>query len=425
MTPDDRYHTFKIVNSAAKPTINEVVEAAGAIKRLNAGCGWFALVIVIAAIALIYYQPFGLIALFVILIWFAGYHERKCEPNWTILRDFARNKNWFLPVGTELREVPGYYRRKRFYSQPVLIAGGAILERILNGDFSMQPAPPSGEVPRSPPSFSGAKAHGVGDGRGRPYQGSPKSDIEERIAVEARRREQQRLRIDEERRQERERHRIEEESRQEEKRKRAEEEERRRDEERRREEELERRRLEEEKKRAEELRRRLEEPRFEVFIDGTWAGPFSVKEIWHIIQDGRVSLTDYARDRTTSAFNQLVQFPEITALFTELAVANSVKNMKQYKRTKKEREECINFHGTFCAVCGFSFEQAFGEIGKDYIEVHHLKPVAQFASSPVRIVNPVADLRPVCANCHRMLHIRNPPLSVEELIKIRSRQSGK
>lgn len=252
-----------------------------------------------------------------------------------------------------------------------------------------------------------------------------KSDIGERSVEEERRREQQRLRIDEERRQERERLRIEEEHRQEEERKRAAEEERRREEERKRAEEEEKRRVEEEKKRAEELRRRLEEPRFELFIDGAWAGPFSVKEIWRKIQDGKVNLTDYAIDKATGAISQLVQFPELTALFTELAVSNSVKIMKQYKRTKKERDECIKFHGTICAVCGFSFEQEFGEIGKDYIEVHHLKPVAQFASSPVRIVNPIADLRPVCANCHRMLHMRNPPLSVEELIEIRSRQPGK
>jgi hypothetical protein len=159
------------MNSAAKPTISEAVEAAGAIKRLNAGCGWFALVIVIVAAALLYYQPLGLIALFVILLWFAGYHERKCEPNWRTLRDFAKNRNWFLAVRTELRNVPGYYRRKRFYSEPVLIAGGAIVERVLSGDFSMQPAPPRGEVPRSSPSFSGSTTRRGGSESGRPYQG--------------------------------------------------------------------------------------------------------------------------------------------------------------------------------------------------------------------------------------------------------------
>ncbi|MGV3660813.1 MAG: HNH endonuclease [Prosthecobacter sp.] len=413
------------MNFVAKPTVSEAVEAAGAIKRLNAGCGWLATVTVILALVLVYYQPLGLIAIFVILVWFAGYHEKKCEPNWKILREFARNRNWFLPVGTELRHVPNHYRRKRFYSEPRLIEGGSIVARVLSGDFSIQPAPPSGEVPRTSPSFSGATTSRGGGSSGRSNQSPLDSHIEKHRVEEERRLEQQRLRIDEERRQERERFRIEEERRLEEERKRAAEEERRREEERKRVEEEEKRRVEEEKRRAEELRRCLEEPRFELFIDGAWAGPFSVKEIWRKIQDGKVNLTDYAIDKATGTISPLIQFSELTALFTELAVSNSVKIIKQYKRTKKERDECINFHGTICAVCGFSFEQEFGEIGKDYIEVHHLKPVAQFASSPVRIVNPIADLRPVCANCHRMLHMRNPPLSVEELIEIRSRQSSK
>lgn len=412
------------MNPASKPTVGEAEQAAKAIKRLNAGCGWFGLAFIIAAVATAYYQPIGLIALFVILIWFSGYHDRRCEPNWRILRDFARNRNWFLAVGTELRHVPDYYRRKRFYSEPRLIEGGSIVARVLSGDFSMQPAPPSGEVPRSSPSFSGTTTGRSGGSSGRSNLGPPNSDIEKHSLEQERRREQQRLRVDEERRQEQERHRIEEEQRQEEERKRAEEEERSREEERKRLEE-EKRRVEQEKRRAEELRRLLEEPRFELLIDGAWAGPFSVKEIWRKIQDGNVNLTDYAIEISTRNTRQLIQFSELTVLFTELSVSNSVKRMKQHTRTKKERDECIKFHGTLCAVCGFSFEQNFGEIGKDYIEVHHLKPVAQFASLPVRIVNPIADLRPVCANCHRMLHMRNPPLSVEELIEIRYRQSAK
>jgi hypothetical protein len=412
------------MNSAVNPTNNEAVQAARALQKLHTGSGWFFVLFIIGALATMYYQPLGLIAFIVVLSLFANYHANKHEPNWRVLQVFARNRNWFLPVGTELREVPGHYRRKRFYSQPLLIAESEIVTRVLSGDFSSQPAPPFGEVPRNSPSFSGGTRVRDGSGGGRAVQNT-KAETEGVNELEKRRLEQQRLRIDEERRQERERLRIEEEHRQEEERKRAAEEERRREEERIRAEEEEKRRVEEEKKRAEELRRRLEEPRFELFIDGAWAGPFSVKEIWSKIQDGKVSLTDYAIDRATGATSQLVQFPELTALFTELAVSTSVKIMKQHKRTKKERDECIKFHGTICAVCGFSFEQEFGEIGKDYIEVHHLKPVAQYASSRVRIVNPIADLRPVCANCHRMLHMRNPPLSVEELIEIRSRQSGK
>jgi 5-methylcytosine-specific restriction protein A len=30
-------------------------------------------------------------------------------------------------------------------------------------------------------------------------------------------------------------------------------------------------------------------------------------------------------------------------------------------------------------------------------------------------IKPIEDLRPVCANCHRMLHKERPPLGIEEL----------
>ncbi len=30
-------------------------------------------------------------------------------------------------------------------------------------------------------------------------------------------------------------------------------------------------------------------------------------------------------------------------------------------------------------------------------------------------VDPINDLRPVCPNCHTMLHKQNPPLAIEEL----------
>ena len=47
-----------------------------------------------------------------------------------------------------------------------------------------------------------------------------------------------------------------------------------------------------------------------------------------------------------------------------------------------------------------NFEQVYGELGKDYIEVHHLHPVSQGE----RQVNPIEDLIPLCSNCHSMIH---------------------
>jgi 5-methylcytosine-specific restriction protein A len=33
-------------------------------------------------------------------------------------------------------------------------------------------------------------------------------------------------------------------------------------------------------------------------------------------------------------------------------------------------------------------------------------------------VDPIKDLRPVCPNCHAMLHQKTPPFSIEEMYNI-------
>lgn len=53
-------------------------------------------------------------------------------------------------------------------------------------------------------------------------------------------------------------------------------------------------------------------------------------------------------------------------------------------------------------IRGFDFEETYGAIGKNYIEVHHIKPL--FSLEEEQVVNPATDLICICANCHRMLH---------------------
>jgi 5-methylcytosine-specific restriction protein A len=67
-------------------------------------------------------------------------------------------------------------------------------------------------------------------------------------------------------------------------------------------------------------------------------------------------------------------------------------------------------------VCGFSFEESYGELGKGYIEVHHLNPLSDRDTERTTTVEEVAV---VCANCHRVLH-RNgkAPIPLEEIRKI-------
>ncbi|MCR9134150.1 MAG: HNH endonuclease [bacterium] len=86
-----------------------------------------------------------------------------------------------------------------------------------------------------------------------------------------------------------------------------------------------------------------------------------------------------------------------------------------YERNYKARQKCIEFWEPICAVCGFEFEKKYGELGRGFIHVHHLIPISEIGKAYQ--VDPINDLRPVCPNCHAMLHKTNPPLTIEELKK--------
>jgi len=83
---------------------------------------------------------------------------------------------------------------------------------------------------------------------------------------------------------------------------------------------------------------------------------------------------------------------------------------------KKFKGSLIDFS---CVICGFSFEDIYGEIGKQFIEAHHTKPIAGL---DVETKTSISDLIAVCSNCHRMLHRTQPPLSKMKLKKIMSKK---
>lgn len=93
--------------------------------------------------------------------------------------------------------------------------------------------------------------------------------------------------------------------------------------------------------------------------------------------------------------------------------AKKTVTVNTYERDPEVRRRCIAKWGTSCAVCGFSFEYKYGPIGKNYIHVHHLKPLSEIGEKYQ--VDPVNDLRPVCPNCHSMLHRKKPTMLIREL----------
>ncbi|WP_066286466.1 HNH endonuclease [Arthrobacter sp. B6] len=91
--------------------------------------------------------------------------------------------------------------------------------------------------------------------------------------------------------------------------------------------------------------------------------------------------------------------------------------VNRYERDPEARRACIAHRGINCAACGFSFEMAYGEVGADFIHVHHVVPASQLGNGYV--MDPLTDLVPLCANCHAMAHHGvSSPRSEAELRRI-------
>ena len=114
-------------------------------------------------------------------------------------------------------------------------------------------------------------------------------------------------------------------------------------------------------------------------------------------------------------------FPEeVSAAETRCEGAVRQALVNAYERSAAARRLCIEYHGTVCCICDFDFGRAYGKVAEGLIHVHHLRPLSEIGEEYV--VNPIDDLRPVCPNCHAVLHRHRPAFSIEEVRRfLRSR----
>lgn len=87
--------------------------------------------------------------------------------------------------------------------------------------------------------------------------------------------------------------------------------------------------------------------------------------------------------------------------------------VNQYERNRYARRACIEHHGTICKCCSHDMSKIYGEIAQGVIEVHHVKPIAEIGKGYQ--VDPITDLVPLCPNCHRVIHKKSPPFTIEEI----------
>lgn len=115
-----------------------------------------------------------------------------------------------------------------------------------------------------------------------------------------------------------------------------------------------------------------------------------------------------------SIFDKTYALPgELTDASTRLEGAKRQIVVNAYERDPAARQKCIDHYGPTCIVCGFNFHAIFGHEAEGFIHVHHLTPLAQIGTE--YIVDPVSDLRPVCPNCHAVIHIGGVTRTIDDV----------
>lgn len=125
-------------------------------------------------------------------------------------------------------------------------------------------------------------------------------------------------------------------------------------------------------------------------------GPHYIEEI--ILQDLREPIVPLSEEVLS------------TGKLTEGAVCRVTVNA--YERNPVARSRCIGHYGPTCIVCRFNFGAVYGLFAERFIHVHHIKPLSEVGEEYE--VDPIADLRPVCANCHAIIHLGGKCRDIEE-----------
>ncbi|MCL2362578.1 MAG: hypothetical protein FWC73_12300 [Defluviitaleaceae bacterium] len=84
-----------------------------------------------------------------------------------------------------------------------------------------------------------------------------------------------------------------------------------------------------------------------------------------------------------------------------------------HERNPAARQACISHYGAVCFICGFDFGNTYGDECEGLIHVHHINMIS--GAEDEYTINPINDLRPVCPNCHMVLHSRKNGYSIDDV----------
>lgn len=121
--------------------------------------------------------------------------------------------------------------------------------------------------------------------------------------------------------------------------------------------------------------------------------------------------------------NQISLPEEVAKPTTHYEGSVSTISVNAYERNAAAREKCILHYGCMCSACNVIMADVYGELAQGHVHVHHLKQLSDINKEYQ--VDPIQDLRPVCPNCHAIIHLSNPPKTIDEVKALIAQQRNK
>lgn len=163
---------------------------------------------------------------------------------------------------------------------------------------------------------------------------------------------------------------------------------------------------------------------------------------------GNIVSKFYSKDNIPNNEELRNDIIEILSLYQKLVFHNNSNNkIEENKNNEKYLERCqIKYHkriernqslskkvkeiqGYKCKVCNFNFEEIYGvELGKEFIEAHHLKAIAQLKEESLIHeihLDPNQDFIVLCPNCHRMIHRLQDSSDYKQLKKVIEKEKNR
>ncbi len=147
---------------------------------------------------------------------------------------------------------------------------------------------------------------------------------------------------------------------------------------------------------------------------GYWKTPIKSTRVPDNLAGKIERLLDKSNNQETIVFPDVDEI-DVSVKEGRRRLALHFKQERNQKIVRDKKAQVLREKGKLkCEACGFDFREMYGDLGKDYCEVHHKKPLSKLErETKTRLT----DLAVLCSNCHRMIHRKKSLLSISALKK--------